>query len=247
MTTSFFPTAPQGPPGTPPPPAQPSTSALSTPGCVGWYDASVGSSVVVSGGAVSQWSDLSGHSNHLLQATSGNRPTYVGPWSNNLPALLFTAASSQFMTLAAWDVGQIAQATILVVLDVTVGAINPVIYDGIDNTHRMEMDVSSTFLNMTGGVAMSAADAFPLRATPCQVACLYNAGGSQMWSRGTLAKIGDAGTNVLAGLTLGALNGGASFFHDGHIGELVVYRRPLRASEMDAQCARLAAKWALAS
>lgn len=54
--------------------AAPAWSPLSLPNLVGWYDASVASSITASGGAVSQWNDLSGHNFHLTQGTGSLQP-----------------------------------------------------------------------------------------------------------------------------------------------------------------------------
>jgi hypothetical protein len=43
-------------------------------GCVLWFDASNAASITSSGGAVSQWADLSGNSNHANQSTAGLKP-----------------------------------------------------------------------------------------------------------------------------------------------------------------------------
>ena len=57
--------------------------------------------VTTSGQSVYQWNDLSGNNRHAIQATSGNRPTWVAPANarNNLGALGFNA--SQWIDLAS--------------------------------------------------------------------------------------------------------------------------------------------------
>lgn len=53
---------------------------------LGWYDASVASSVTTATGGVSQWDDLSGNGKHATQATSGNRPDSVTDGIDFVPA-----------------------------------------------------------------------------------------------------------------------------------------------------------------
>lgn len=60
-------------------------------GCQLWLDSADSTSIVQSGGIVSQWNDKSGNANNATQATLANRPTY----SNN--ALVF-AGSQWFQT-----------------------------------------------------------------------------------------------------------------------------------------------------
>lgn len=52
---------------------------------------------VAGGGQISEWRDSSGQGNHVLQATAGNRPTYVASGLNSKPAVNFARASSQFL------------------------------------------------------------------------------------------------------------------------------------------------------
>ena len=61
---------------------------LSIPGvtCQLWLDGADSTTLVQSGGTVSQWSDKSGSGRHITQATTGNQPTY----SSNSNAVVFT-------------------------------------------------------------------------------------------------------------------------------------------------------------
>ena len=64
------------------------------------------SAVTKSGDLVYQWTDKSGNSRNAIQATSGNRPTWVAPASarNNLGAVAFNG-TSQFLNLASDPIG----------------------------------------------------------------------------------------------------------------------------------------------
>lgn len=62
-------------------------------GYVAWFDAMDVSSVTVSDGHVSQWSDKSGNGNHLVQATAGAQPNYGLATLNGLPAVGFDGAN----------------------------------------------------------------------------------------------------------------------------------------------------------
>ena len=61
---------------------------LSIPGvtCQLWLDGADSTTLIQSGGTVSQWSDKSGSGRHITQATTGNQPTY----SSNSNAVVFT-------------------------------------------------------------------------------------------------------------------------------------------------------------
>lgn len=72
-----------------------------------WLDASASGSLYIdagttavstSGQSVYQWSDLSGNNRHAVQATAGNRPTWIAPASgqNGLGLVSFNGSSSYF-------------------------------------------------------------------------------------------------------------------------------------------------------
>jgi len=76
-------------------------------GLVAWYDATsgvyvdAGVTLATNGQTARQWNDRSGHGYNLLQATSGNRPTYQTGGFNSRQTVLFATATSKFMLTAA--------------------------------------------------------------------------------------------------------------------------------------------------
>lgn len=60
-------------------------------GLAAWYDASDAASITESGGAVSQWNDLSGNGYHLTQSTSTQKPTTGSHTMNGLNVLDFSS------------------------------------------------------------------------------------------------------------------------------------------------------------
>ena len=85
-------------------------ASLPVSGAALWLDASQQSSlysdagftpVTTSGQSIYQWNDLSGNNRHAIQATSGNRPTWVPPASgqNGLGAVGFNGATT-FLSIA---------------------------------------------------------------------------------------------------------------------------------------------------
>lgn len=66
-----------------------------TPGAISsdlssWFDAANSASIIQSGGAVSEWRDISGNSRHAVQATASYRPAYSATGFNNSPTLTFS-------------------------------------------------------------------------------------------------------------------------------------------------------------
>jgi len=82
--------------------AYPATAAAwtpaSLPGLVAWYDASNSGSITQSGGAVSQWNDLSGSGFHVVQATGSKQPTTGATTLNGLNVLDFVRANAQVLS-----------------------------------------------------------------------------------------------------------------------------------------------------
>lgn len=64
-------------------------SPLDLAGLVLWLDASDAGSITESGGAVSQWNDLSGNGYHVSQATAGAKPGTGAATQNGLNVLTF--------------------------------------------------------------------------------------------------------------------------------------------------------------
>lgn len=66
-------------------------------GLVAWYDASDAGSITASGGAVSQWNDLSGNGYHLTQSTGALQPETGAATLNGLNVVTFGRDSQEYM------------------------------------------------------------------------------------------------------------------------------------------------------
>ncbi len=81
--------------------------------------------------------NATGYGNHLVQATSGSRPTVATGWSNGEDAFLFTAASLQWLATTAWSGGTALTQpyTVYCVLGTLDTTLRNAI-DGIDSSNR---------------------------------------------------------------------------------------------------------------
>ena len=70
-----------------------------------WLDASDNSSVITVSGAVSQWSDKSGNSRHVYQATANYRPAYVTAGLNEINVISFNGSSGQLSLASNLSIG----------------------------------------------------------------------------------------------------------------------------------------------
>ena len=59
---------------------------------IAWYDATDASGVILNGADVSQWNDLSGNGNHLVQATGSRQPLFVASGIGGQPTVRFLGA-----------------------------------------------------------------------------------------------------------------------------------------------------------
>ena len=60
------------------------------------YDASVASSITISGSGISQWNDLSGNGRHATQSTDAYRPTVVSAGKNNRNTIALDGVNDHF-------------------------------------------------------------------------------------------------------------------------------------------------------
>ena len=79
-----------------------------------WYDASDTASITESGGAVSQWNDLSGNGRHAVQSTAGAKPGTGAASQNGLNVLTFDGGDGLLYD-AGSDVVDLSPVTIFIV------------------------------------------------------------------------------------------------------------------------------------
>ena len=78
-----------------------------------WYDAADGSTLTASGGAVSQWRDKSGNTNHLMQVISNPPPTIGTAAINGLNGVVF---ASNIMTTAGNPFGATVRDALVMIV-----------------------------------------------------------------------------------------------------------------------------------
>lgn len=77
-----------------------------TANLVAQYDASVSSSVHATATFISQWDDLSGNGNHLLQAIAGKQPVYSGSGTSSIIDFSAAGVLNGFLKTAAFTLNQ---------------------------------------------------------------------------------------------------------------------------------------------
>ncbi len=98
-----------------------------------WLDAADPTTVTIATG-VSQWLDKSGRSNHVLQATGANQPSYVAPSSANLGSVVFTTSNTmQSASLAAQPLTLTKSYSFAMVLTLTTQSFGDILNFGGSN------------------------------------------------------------------------------------------------------------------
>jgi hypothetical protein len=196
-----------------------------------WYDASNTGSITIATG-VSQWNDLSGNGNHLVQGTGNNQPLYNAAQINGRPVLSFDGSNDTLRV--AFTLSQ--PYTIFCVGRYT-GA-NPssnyTMFDGFTGGNRGRHAWGSTTatagLLANAGTSLFGAGTYNMTQAAVHEVVFDGANSILSWN-GTATNTGNTGTTAPGGLTLGAFGNGSSSFMEGQIAYVLVYSRALLAAE----------------
>lgn len=219
-------------------------------GLAAWYDASVASSVTLTSGFVSQWTDLSGGGLNLTQSVEADRPGTGN--LNGKAAVSFDGANDYLAnsaTPSGWLFGTVlvafsqdttAASQLLVNLQVpSTTRRMSVLWSNLGEFRTQSLNASGTTTSRSGG---SAATSTPRLLT-------YTFDGSTTaglrLSAATLSGTTSTTGGSDAGLVIGARRSSSatSLPFDGLIGEVAIYSRVLSAVEIARVERYFAAKW----
>lgn len=187
-----------------------------------WYRKGVG--ITSSSGAVSAWSDQSGNSRHLLQATGAAQPALQADGT-----ILFDGVA-HFLKTSAFTFNQ--PETVYLLLKQVTWTANDFLMDGnASNGGRLGQEVSSPTLRLNAGVLGAAANTDLAVNTYGAVAVVINGASSLIQVGYATPTTGDAGVNNMGGFTLGALGNGASNFANIQVKEVILYTAAHDASQ----------------
>ena len=198
------------------------------------FTTDTGSTLATNGSAVGRWNDKSGNGFHLLQATSGRRPTYTTNLVNGKNGITFTAASSHYleriggnwgtsymaMTVCRTNVASTGQSVLATRSTASGNPINPQIsISATDQTQFAVRDDSSSIISNS------------INSHPVNSWVLM--GGARNGNSATTYRDGTAGTTGTATLgtisttttSVGALHTGTTTvytFFSGNIAEIVI-------------------------
>lgn len=182
-------------------------NTLTNNNTVTWTNGQVSSFSLADGDAVSQWNDLSGNGNNLIQATAANRPIYKANIQNNLPVVRFNGLTAAMAV--TYTLNQPEQ--IFSVLAQQAWVSNTGLFAGITGAAmRLQTSSSSPNVKMVGGVNSSLTAAITVGAFH-SVQPIFNGVSSSMQVDSSVVLSNQPlGTTGAGGITLGALEGGSS-------------------------------------
>lgn len=195
------------------------------------------------GDAVGTWSDLSGQANHATQATGSKQPLYRVGAINGKPSLRFDA-TDDFLQTAAFTGGTIAQPVTMLVVGKMPRTSNAQFFDGRDGTNRMFMSDSGSHAFQLFAGAFVTTGALGNDAGYHVHTIVWDATDVHSLD-GVTGASGSAGTNSLAGMTIGARFDGTSGFLGGDIPELLVYSGAVAYADVQRLQRSLSAKYHL--
>ena len=211
-------------------------SPSSLPNLVAWYKAD--SLALSDGAAVASWADSSGSGNTVTQATGSKQPTFKVAIRNGLPVVRFTAASAQYLACASAAYAQ-PNTIFLSAISNTPGD-KFLVDGGGGSTRNAVFDSSVHAIGLYAGASLTA--------TPDPAGAWHTFRGvfdgisSHVAVDGGAATVGNAGSNSLVGITLGAEWDGA-YNLDGDIGEVIIVNRHCTALEIANTIAYLKTRW----
>lgn len=223
-----------------------------------WYDASVSSTIIQSGGLVSQWNDKSGNGRNAVQTTGSFQPTTNSTTQNGLNVINFNGSSTfllapasvtsnalTFFTVYKRNSGGVLYARLLSLYN----AGQPNDYD---NTNAIVLTASAltsppninAYRNssqITSGISIAYGSAYIASMTfDTSTVSVNNAGTIQT---GTTSSASLNATQINIGA--GGPTGGGDQYLNGWLGEHILYTRVLTGTEINQVRSYLSTKWGL--
>ena len=238
-----------------------SVSVINNPvlisGLHSWYDASVSSSIISSGGNVTQWNDLSGNSRHGVLSGGGSSPTTGSNTQNGKNVINFNGTNQFLIAPANITSNQITLFSVYkrnsgntygrVFSLFKTGGTDYATTDAIE-VHASAQSFGGVTPPFTGGYRNSAhiAGSTISYGTPYLFSATLDGGNWSQNNSGTVVT-GTTSTTSLAvnrnNIGAGGDSGGGDAYFTGWFAEQIIYNRVLTPSEISSIRAYLSNKW----
>jgi hypothetical protein len=220
-------------------------------GYLAWYDASDSASITHSGGAVSQWNDLSGNGYHLTQDTDVNKPTTGTRTINGRNAIDFVeaGANSDVLNSTAFPITAQPFTICAVVLCDSVPGTTNRYFDGFDGTlGRALFYVNAGTWRVNAGTAVNTTKA-PVTGTAVRHSVVFNGASSAFYENGTQhGGTLNPGTGGIYDIDIGGARDNATDLvtninWDGLVAEWILYPSALSTADRQSVEDYLKTKW----
>lgn len=185
-----------------------------------WFDADSSYITKDGGDLVSQWDDRSGNARHLAQATGTKQPLWISSAQNSLPGVRFDGTSDS-MAAANFTFNQ--PETVYIVFK-QIGWTNLCdVFDGSAmNNMRLYQKTASPRLGTYAGAYGPDTTSLAV-GTHGLTTAIFNGASSELRINAGTAQTGNVGANNGGGLTVGSHVGGAGFFSNIEVCEIIGY------------------------
>lgn len=207
-----------------------------------WLDAADSTTLTVPNGKVEQWRDKSGNGNNVNQTTEANRPNSGVKYLNGYNTVDFDANTSDYLISDTWSVALTQPITAFVVSNTNSLNSTRYIFAGLNAGEAIFFKDSSNKYTMNAGASLADSSAIDI-AFHCWT-LEFNGASSVLSKDGTSVASGNAGSNGLTGMALGSSRLG-TLFHDGSIGEVLIYDGALSSGNITLIETYLSDKWGL--
>lgn len=222
-----------------------------------WFDGMDSNYIVDTAGDVDQWLDKSGNNQHSGQLTAAKRPDLVSSAINTFQAIEWDGVDDSLAISGFRNRG--VDLTVFIVFETTVDQVGGSEFQLINTATLggggfvvVEIDDNNTLRgrSFTGTTSKGIVNTSITKETPYIVTYQYDSSGAdeaELWlnniSKGTASGLTDLSLNTAtASVGSHTVVGG---FHEGYIGEVVLFNRALTVGERSAVYSTLAGKWGI--
>ena len=231
-----------------------------------YKDSALTTAATADGDPVGGWVDQSGNAYNALQSTSANRPTLKLNQQNSLPTILFTSASSTFLTLGT-ALGRPRNYTIFCVMAVDSPTTRQIPHGSISSAGASDTAWGDYVVSQTGTTSASANPNFgdgtnntSVYTPAVWVASTYNYmtyihrdndTTINVWKNGTqqsvtaLSSAAYQNYGHVYNFSLGREGDYNGLYLQGHIGEFIVYNGALVPSDRASVESYLSTRWGI--
>jgi hypothetical protein len=206
-------------------------------GLIAWYETSLQSSFKagenIDAAQITEWHDINPESvaadRNKLTRSASSGVVYVDDGINKIPSLQFNVGNSK-ISLANFFQGSLKQSTIFIVAKPIGNFWNAGIFDS-DTTHSTNfVGLKTTAINLNAGSSVDFSNTISPGNSYIITAYFNGSASTASLNSQTMASTQNAGTNELAGVTIGTNKSGGSGIY-GLISEVIIFNRPLKIQE----------------